>query len=292
MGAIVAELLTVHQDSYAVRALVQLGGTPFASGMATALDIEAAEDQAKVRALQAFGIGQTSGQRRSEEPPAPFMYLPQELPAPVSAITTSYEAMPATAPLAQPSLVPSISEISSASETPSVSSTPLPDLSLASELPQPFSLSQPAELTAPVVKVGREIGMGLDMEDDLPLLSAPSQSNLSPEAFEAEAFEAEAPKAAALPSTPAPLKSDKPAKRKAEPLPEVPAESSAEGGDRSNEIARIGVEMKRLGWTTEQGRTYLRRTYGKRSRQELNDSELMSFLSYLEAQPSPSASPF
>jgi hypothetical protein len=58
--------------------------------------------------------------------------------------------------------------------------------------------------------------------------------------------------------------------------------------DRSDEIARIGVEMKRLGWTTIQGREYLKQRYGKRSRQELNDSELLDFLAYLENQPASS----
>lgn len=58
--------------------------------------------------------------------------------------------------------------------------------------------------------------------------------------------------------------------------------------DRSDEIARIGVEMKRLGWTTIQGREYLKQRYGKRSRQELNDSELLDFLAYLELQPASS----
>lgn len=62
-----------------------------------------------------------------------------------------------------------------------------------------------------------------------------------------------------------------------------------EAQDRSDEIARIGVEMKRLGWTTIQGREYLKQRYGKRSRQELNDSELLDFLDYLESQPAPSS---
>lgn len=55
---------------------------------------------------------------------------------------------------------------------------------------------------------------------------------------------------------------------------------------------KIGIEMKRLGWSTEQGREYLKRTYGKRSRQELNDAELLDFLRYLETQPSPMQTPF
>ncbi|QYO67858.1 hypothetical protein [Leptolyngbya sp. 7M] len=62
--------------------------------------------------------------------------------------------------------------------------------------------------------------------------------------------------------------------------------------DRSEEIMKIGIEMKRLGWSTEQGREYLKRTYGKRSRQELDDAELLDFLHYLEGQPSPLQTPF
>ena len=55
-----------------------------------------------------------------------------------------------------------------------------------------------------------------------------------------------------------------------------------------NEIKnRTDVEIKRLGWTKEQGRDFLLQTYGKRSRLHLTDEELMDFLQYLESQPNP-----
>ena len=57
--------------------------------------------------------------------------------------------------------------------------------------------------------------------------------------------------------------------------------------DQSDDIAKIGVEMQRLGWTTEQGRDYLIKAYGKRSRHLLTDEELHDFLRYLESQPTP-----
>jgi hypothetical protein len=57
--------------------------------------------------------------------------------------------------------------------------------------------------------------------------------------------------------------------------------------DFSDIIARSDVELKRLGWTSEQGRNYLLETYGKRSRQLLSDEELLEFLRYLESQPTP-----
>ncbi|BAC09447.1 hypothetical protein [Thermosynechococcus vestitus] len=57
--------------------------------------------------------------------------------------------------------------------------------------------------------------------------------------------------------------------------------------DLADEIAQTTVEMKRLGWTEAQGRAYLLQRYGKRSRQQLSDEELLDFLHFLQQQPSP-----
>lgn len=61
--------------------------------------------------------------------------------------------------------------------------------------------------------------------------------------------------------------------------------ASANPVDLSDVIAQTDVELTRLGWTSAQGRDYLEKTYGKRSRQQLTNEELMSFLLYLEDQP-------
>jgi|GEM_PF-3772237 len=63
--------------------------------------------------------------------------------------------------------------------------------------------------------------------------------------------------------------------------------STASPIDFSDIIARTNVELKRLGWTNQQGRDYLLQTYGKRSRQLLTDDELLGFLHHLESEPSP-----
>ena len=52
-------------------------------------------------------------------------------------------------------------------------------------------------------------------------------------------------------------------------------------------IAEIDVEMRRLGWTREQGREHLIQTYGKRARSLLTDEQLLEFLEYLKSQPTP-----
>lgn len=45
-------------------------------------------------------------------------------------------------------------------------------------------------------------------------------------------------------------------------------------------------EIRRIGMNNNQGRTYLKNSYGKASRQDLNLAELKSFLNYLKSQPS------
>ncbi|RUT03116.1 hypothetical protein DSM106972_054240 [Dulcicalothrix desertica PCC 7102] len=57
--------------------------------------------------------------------------------------------------------------------------------------------------------------------------------------------------------------------------------------DQSDDIAKIGIEMQRLGWTTEQGRDYLIKQYNKRSRHLLTSDELRDFRQYLESQSTP-----
>ena len=55
-----------------------------------------------------------------------------------------------------------------------------------------------------------------------------------------------------------------------------------------NEIQqKTDIEMKRLGWTKDDGREFLRSRYGKRSRLHLRDEQLLEFLQYLEQQPTP-----
>jgi hypothetical protein len=67
-------------------------------------------------------------------------------------------------------------------------------------------------------------------------------------------------------------------------LPEIVPSSLEPGMDFNQVMAQIDVEMKRLKWTKEEGRDYLRSTYGKTSRIQLNDEEIFGFLGYLKTQ--------
>lgn len=48
-------------------------------------------------------------------------------------------------------------------------------------------------------------------------------------------------------------------------------------------MTRNNAALKRLGWSQEQGREYLVKTYGKKSRQLLSDEQLIEFTDYLES---------
>ncbi len=81
---------------------------------------------------------------------------------------------------------------------------------------------------------------------------------------------------------PQPPKSPRTSRGPAHPTPEPGPPHPL---DLSDVIAQTTVELKRLGWTEAQGRSYLQRTYKKRSRQQLSDDELLEFLDYLRQQP-------
>ncbi|MBD2105177.1 single-stranded DNA-binding protein [Leptolyngbya sp. FACHB-261] len=55
--------------------------------------------------------------------------------------------------------------------------------------------------------------------------------------------------------------------------------------------AQIDVELVRLRWDATTGTRYLQATYGKKSRRQLTDEELLNFLVYLKGQPTPGVEP-
>lgn len=306
-ASLTSELLTIHQDSYVVRAVVRAGSIILATGLAAAVDIEQAEDRAKYRALSGLGIDQSSAlaslasEGSSVMSPPPFQGATNPIPVPLvaSVPSTASAASPLveTPDRTQPVAPSAFSSYPPSSQPGSVADVPpQPTAETESPLASSFSPSNfdyssteyQSDYAAISFDPAHEPSLNLPIESSEAFVTASSESatpivSALPE-LEAEPSPAKNRSADSEKATPA-----KKTKRKTEPneAPLVTAET-----DRSEEIAKIGLEMKRLGWTTEQGRNYLKRTYGKRSRQELDDTELIDFLRYLEFQPSPSESPF
>lgn len=230
-ASLVAELLTMHENQFVVRALVQIGGAALTSGMAAATDVEQAEDRAKLRALEMLTL----------QPIAPIETFPTrpEIPA----VQSGYDLqLRVTPPEAIAERRNDIAEHHN-------------DIAVAEPLPVPASLPADFHASLPAVKPAIEIS------DDLV-----ESSSVATEG---------------IPDIPLPTWEPEP-----QPI------SEPEPIDMSDAIARTSVELKRLGWTNVKGREHLEKTYSKRSRQQLTDTELLDFLRFLESQPSPGQSPF
>ncbi len=214
-GSIISELIEIFQGKYIVRVSIQLEGITRATGIAGAETVEAAEDQARDRALTVLGIKNVPGEVTKSA--APLVTPPQIKP-------TFQESKP----------VPSVSNTNTEIYTP------------------PF----------------------LEEEID-PQVTEPEYPPLS-----------EVPPNNVTPFTP----------RSYTPYEDTGVQSAVGKKKRHNEpvnlsdvIAQTDVEIERLGWTPEQGKDYLFKTYGRKGRSLLSEEELRNFLIYLKSQPDPIA---
>ncbi len=271
IGCLTAELLTTHQEQYLVRAIVQMGGARVATAMAADASLEAAEDRAKLRVLAAI--------------------LPAVSPPTLDLSRAKLEPVPTVPqPLASSLVMPPLSPL-----PPDSASGSAPQPTFGAALTEPVS-SEPAPFAVDTTSAQTNQPT---WEAEFQSFSQPSAAAMEPP-VELEPVKTSATGLRSSKAERASRRAADPFPESSEPLPEPlptppptvepPAAASAAPAapaDRSEEIMRIGIEMKRLGWSTEQGREYLKRTYGKASRSKLDDAELLDFLHYLEIQASP-----
>ncbi|MEO8892155.1 MAG: hypothetical protein ABI417_11580 [Coleofasciculaceae cyanobacterium] len=252
-GSLVTELVAIDHGQYIVRCLVQNEGTILVTGMAAAHTVEVAEDQARSRALQALGINTTvTQQAQSSSEQGSISSTPMPV---VSTTIAETPVLPITMPASMAKTQPQ-PEILTTSETSKMSveaNTPVAQKTTASQIIDELSFSEPLSYDSSELETAPEVESDwmtqkVSPPQDTPLGSY--QDEVEPETT------------SAVSSTAAPI-------------------------DFSDVIARTNVELKRLGWTNQQGRDYLVQTYGKRSRQLLTDEELLDFLKHLESEPLP-----
>ena len=287
IGSLSAELLTIHQEQYVVRAMIQMGSITLATAMAAAPALEAAEDRAKLRVLESLIA-----------PPAAFPAMSS------NPLDRSPEPEPPTAPIApvQPLAAYRLDYLSTALPTPVASTTLDTAAGLMPAVTAPVGLAPFSPAISAITSADVTDAMDTGTESSQPTWEAEFQSvsQLSSAVTSTavdEPVEIGAVKTNAVTSGLRTSKTDRASKRPAEASTVLAAATAAEPvssepADRSEEIMRIGIEMKRLGWSTEQGREYLKRTYGKSSRSKLDDAELLDFLHYLEIQSLPLQTPF
>ncbi|NET54955.1 MAG: hypothetical protein F6K47_01740 [Symploca sp. SIO2E6] len=287
-GSLITELSAIEHGQYIVRCLVQVEGKTLVTGLAAAQTVELAEEQARSRALAVLGIDTTTTVMAAKKipvappeavvPPKSTANLPPELPSP------SHEPIQLTQfPLD-----------SSVNDSGSLSFSPASVEDLNHHAPK-----------TPSAEGERKKGWGVDPGTR----DAPDAENRNPTPSfvhppgeegktllnEFSATEAQgSPEESTLPKMDAEMPpsqpNDLPVKSYLQnELETDKSKISLTSGpiDMSEIIARTTVEVKRLGWTNQQGKDYLLQTYGKRSRQLLTDEELLDFLNYLESQPAP-----
>jgi len=264
-GSLVTELVTIDRGKYIVRCWVQNEGTTLATGLAAADTVELAEDQARTRALEALALDSSTVTKQQETPAVTngeVLVSPQ--PTPITARAFP-EATSVTTPTGSESLV-------------QPQPMRVPETTIASEARSLSSLEPKREEVADRVTVtpllADEMTFTYD-EYDLPEVETTQEA-------ETPLWAAEKTSTTPLNDVPVPSYADKELETDTNETP-----STASPVDFSDIIARTNVELKRLGWTNQQGRDYLVQTYGKRSRQLLTDDELLDFLHHLESEPSP-----
>ncbi len=265
-GSLVTELLTIDHGKYVVRCLVQNEGTTLVTGLAAADSVELAEDRARTRALDFLGIDHSTATKQPETP---------------SLFVTNHEV----------SVSPQLKSIASTtfSDTPSV------DISMRSDLVQP----QPMQVPESTIASDARSLSSLEPKREEVVSSATTTPLVDDEISFTKEFDSTeietsqdvvetslwmAEKESSTPFTESPVASYTQKELETD-TSGIPA--TATPVDFSDIIARTNVELKRLGWTNQQGRDYLVQTYGKRSRQLLTDAELLDFLHHLESEPSP-----
>jgi hypothetical protein len=245
-GALISELLQIHEGKFVVRALVQVGNTTLSTGLAAAYTPEMAEDSARVRALEVLGIyPQLNSIEQTQEVHA-------ELMSPPSTRVVQPETVLQAAPT---------NRVANSQQ----------NILQASFLEDTVEFSP-----VPSQKPGRKQRQTADVA-----LSHPEVDGNRPDSYsdytELPSSSYSSEKTSGRPSRKSAGSTSK--GRTMETVAQAPPL------DLSDAIAQTTVEMKRLGWTEVQGRNHLQRTYGKRSRQQLTDEELLDFLRYLESQP-------
>ncbi|WP_017653476.1 hypothetical protein [Fortiea contorta] len=268
-GSIISELVQIFQGKYIVRVSVQIEGITRATGMSAAETVEVAEDQARSRALMVLGISNTSKesvtfsaklvsqvQGNSSLSTGSVLNEPVSFPTPhpdlVSGQWSGVSHKEAIAPSTTPQTIKSEPEISTAPTSENDIYT--------QDFRQQFSLHSPPEV-----------------EFDTPVESREFHSSQEPETKPSPGITA----SNVTPFTPRSHSSSE----EMETLAATKKKKKNAPVDLSDVIAKTDVELQRLGWTPEQGRDHLIKTYGKRGRTLLTEEELHGFLKYLESQP-------
>lgn len=254
-GSVISELVQIFGGKYIVRASIHIEGIIRATGMAAAETVEAAEDQARNRALMVLGMTTSS----SESTVSPRS-IPQVQPNPHPSLNTavsSVESVPQTE-----------AKLDEETPQPTLARTTQPEATAKSDTYNQdyeprfaVTSNREPEFDIPMQNWAMLDDSGEPEENPLPTPAASNVRQFAPRNYTTEDVGS----------------------------PKGKRNNTSQPIDLSDVIAKTDVEIERLGWTKEQGKEHLKKTYGKLGRTLLSEQELLDFLRYLESQPDPIA---
>lgn len=243
-GCLLAELLTIYQGKFIVRASIQIEGVVRATGMATSETLELAEDRARERALTVLLTAPSPTQEVLEVPTT----MPAEKIADVKEASTFSDRHVAN--VKESNTVSDRNAVEPDFFTPTTPESEIePSASTFTDYPEfaPTDTGDILPFTAP--------------ESDFTSNPVTSFSNVKP--FVPRSFREEIPEPIDFTEI------------KTKPVVSEPI-------DLSDTMAKIETALKTLRWTAEQQRKYLKRNYSQELRDTLTPEQLFEFLSYLE----------
>jgi hypothetical protein len=298
-GSLIGELVKIDCGKYIVRALVQVDGVTLATGLAAADRLEVAEDRARQRALELLDLDSPATNSTQSKQASSFQgEVPstrslesetdrqQTIPDPSEkTFVTSVFSQVTTEEIARfekPKSV--VDEEFIAHNYSSVTSNDVEEVSSEEQTNSWF------DATEDVTDREREKAIAIE-DSKTPITQKNGFTSTPPTEIQTtlfdESFNSNLPE---IDEENERLLAQKNFENKAiEDSKTITSDDfDSEPFDAINIIAETDIELKRLGWTSQEGRDFLIQNYGKRSRTFLTDKELQDFLKYLRSQPTPS----
>jgi len=176
------------------------------------------------------------------------------------------------------------------SETPQT--TVLKTSSVVSETvnPSPAVSSPRSKVSVSQIEHPTTVSSGNEKQPVLPTVNPTQEIEpkpaTTPTSNQSNLFEDQSP----LPETPSIVPPEPVTEATVQESPHVETQAESTPGISQDDLMeKTGLEVRRLNWTAEQGKQYLIQTYGQPSRSLLTNQQLLEFLQYLQAQPSPNS---
>ena len=256
LGSLVGELVKIDRNTYIVRVSIQVDDRVLSTALAGADTVEAAEDAARQRAIAALMLdtARSSVDQNSTKVNSPVVAANTTADDRVEQSSIKEIAQqPVTESNNEPKNVNfSEAESAVASEPTSTfapETAPEPEIDVATS---PNTL--PTAASEPAVPSTTLFDNTFTTESEPPLIQEDNYTDTTSESAELD-FNSDA--------------------------------SELEAMDFNEIKQKTDIEIKRLGWTKDDGREFLKSRYGKRSRLHLTDEQLLEFLRYLEKLPNP-----